>query len=391
MLPVPPRISSPLGQSVLALLDARLILLAGLVVGALIAMCANLVVTPIYRAQARLLPPQVSSNVASNLMMLVGGSGDIAASAAGQKNPSELYVGILRSRSVLLPIIAAHRLEEHYKSKTSDDAELRFNGNLFTTLGKDGIILIEVTDKLPELAATLCNAVIEEMYVVSRRLAVDERERRENFYAPWLTDARERLARAEEKLKRAEMRTGLSRIKGQEESLILSAAELQSQITLLAATQKAMRAYATNDNPEMQRLDAQLSVLRGRLGQMDRRVSGSAESLQVPLSAAAEIADEVGRLRRDAKLQENLLDIVSRIAELSKVDETRDLSLIKILDRAKAPSKPISPRWTVNLILGGGVGIFLAFAFVLLRVQMKSSESSSLFWQEVKRSLKGRP
>ncbi len=358
--------------------------------GAILGLAANFLMTPVYRAQARLLPPQVSSSVASNLMTLVGGSGDIAASAAGQKNPSELYVGILRSRSVVLPIISTHKLESHYKVKTLEDAELRFNGNLFTTLGKDGIIIIEVTDKDPELAATICNDVIHEMYVVSRRLAVDERERRENFYAPWLHDARVRLAIAEEKLKKAELRTGLSRIKGQEESLILSATELQGQITMLASTVRAMRAYATGENPELQRVEAQLAGLRARLAQMERQTEGTASSLYVPLSGATEIAEEVSRLRRDAKLQENLLDIVSRIAELSKVDETRDLSLIKILDRASAPSKPISPRKTINVILGCGLGLFFACAFVLVRHHMRVGHSTGPFWHELKRLLKVR-
>ena len=388
MPPVPT--ISPLGRAVLALIARWQWMLVGIASGALAGMAVNVLFTPIYRAQARLLPPQVSSTVASNLMMQVGGSGDIAASAAGQKNPSELYVGILRSRSVVMPIIKAHGLEAHYKAKTIDDAESRFNNNLFTTLGKDGIITIELTDRRADLAATLCNAVIEEMYVVSRRLAVDERERREHFYSPWLTDARERLAKAEEKLKSAELRTGLSRIKGQEESLILSAAELQSQITVLSATAKAMRSYATNNNPELQRLEAQISAFRGTLGEMDKRAAGAATSLRVPLSAAAESAEEISRLRRDAKLQENLLDIVSRIAELSKVDETRDLSLIKILDFATPPVKPISPRWTLNVVFGAGLGLFIVFAFVLLRYQLKSNHSVALFLREAKHLLKRR-
>ena len=365
-------------------------ILAGTVAGAIIGIGVNFLITPIYRAQARLLPPQVSSSVASNLMMVVGGAGDIAASAAGQKNPSELYVGILRSRSVLLPIITAHGLEAHYKAKTLEDAELRFNANLFTTLGRDGIIVVELTDKNPELAATLCNAIIQEMYVVSRRLAIDERDRRENFYAPWLADARARLSTAEAVLKKAELRTGLSRIKGQEESLILSAAELQGQITLLAATVQAMRAYATRENPELQRVEAQLAGLRGRLNQMDQRAAGATTSLHVPLSAAAESAEEIGRLRRDAKLQENLLDMVSRISELSKVDETRDLSLIKILDRASTPSKPISPRKTINAILGCGLGLFFVCGFVLVRHQLIANHQAWPFWQEFKRLLKAR-
>ena len=379
----------PLGSAAVALVKARYLLLAATLLGVLAGLLAYLIANPVYRAQARVLPPQVSSSVASNLMMSVGGSGDLAASAASQKNPSELYLGILRSRSVLLPLIETHQLVAHYRVDTIDDAERRLNTNLATTLGKDGIILIEVSDKNAALSATLCNAAIEQMYEVSRRLAGDERQRRDHFYAPWLADARARLTQAESKLREAERRTGLSRIKGQEESLITSAAELQSQITSISSAATAMRAYATPNNPELQRVEAQLAALRSRYSQMERKVEGGQNSLQVSLSSANETAEEVSRLRRDAKLQEGLLEVVSRIAELSKVDETRDLSLIKILDRAIAPTKQISPRRSINTVLGAGVGFFIAFMFVLARHQVANPKTRE-FLREIAQLLKAK-
>ncbi len=379
----------PLGAAVVAIVKSRNLLFAGTLFGLLAGLVAFFIIEPVFRAQARVLPPQVSSTVASNLMMLVGGSGDLAASAAGQKNPSELYLGILRSRSVLLPLIEAHQLVAHYRVETIDDAERRLNANLATTLGKDGIIVIEVSDKDAALSATLCNAAIEQMYEVSRRLASDERQRRNNFYAPWLADARGRLVQAESRLREAERRTGLARIKGQEESVISTAAELQSQITSIASAAAAMRAYATPGNPELQRVEAQLGALRARYSQMERRTEGGQNSLHVSLSSANETAEEVSRLRRDAKLQEGLLEIVSRIAELSKVDETRDLSLIKILDRAVAPTKQISPRRSINATLGAGVGFFIMFMFVLAKHQAANPKTQE-FLREILNLLKAK-
>ena len=122
---------------------------------------------------------------------------------------------------------------------------------------------------------------------------------------------------------------------------------------------------------------------------MERKVEGGQNSLQVSLSSANETAEEVSRLRRDAKLQEGLLEVVSRIAELSKVDETRDLSLIKILDRAIAPTKQISPRRSINTVLGAGVGFFIAFMFVLARHQVANPKTRE-FMREIAQLLKAK-
>src|SRR3954466_3318652 len=77
---------------------ARILIIAGLV--GFISSCAiAFLIAPVYTATARILPPQQpqgASQLANQLGILLGGAG----AAAGIKNPTDLYVGLLRSRTV---------------------------------------------------------------------------------------------------------------------------------------------------------------------------------------------------------------------------------------------------------------------------------------------------
>jgi tyrosine-protein kinase Etk/Wzc len=379
---------SPAGRAVLSLASGLIWILLAAVVGAVLGYVYSKASVPQYRSLARLLPPAVSQNVASNLMTAVGGSGDLAASAAGLKNPAELYVGIMRSRSVLLPVIQKFDLIKHYGDSDIDSTERRFNQNLYTTVGKDGIIAVEVVDKDSQLAAQLCNEIINSMYDSSRRLAADERERRERFYAPWLHDAHVQLTAAEDALKAAESRTGLTRVKGQEESNVYAAAELRAQITNMTATLRAMEQYAAPGNPELQRGKAQLASMQARLAGMERRFDQQPPpALQMPLSEAVASSDSVGRLRREVRLRENLLELIAKISEVSKVDENKDLSLIKVLDAAVPTARPVTPRTSVNTVLGALLGISVVTAYILFRHHLRTRRGGSSFWPELKRAV----
>src|SRR5690349_10137197 len=68
----------------------------------------------VYTGTARILPPQQSASVASALLNQLGGSfGGLAGAASGTlgiKNPSDLYVGMLKSRTVADDLIARFEL-----------------------------------------------------------------------------------------------------------------------------------------------------------------------------------------------------------------------------------------------------------------------------------------
>src|SRR5258707_197355 len=72
-------------------------LLLGLpLVAALLAGLATFLMPNIYKATARLLPPQQSQSAAASLLGQLGGLGGIATGSLGVKNPADVYVGMLK-------------------------------------------------------------------------------------------------------------------------------------------------------------------------------------------------------------------------------------------------------------------------------------------------------
>jgi len=76
--------------------------------------------------------------------------------------------------------------------------------------------------------------------------------------------------------------------------------------------------------------------------------------------------------------------------EQARLEETKDMPTINVLDWAMAPERPIKPKLRLNLILGFVValfvGIFLIFFLEYLR-RMDEDPETSPKWREIKQGL----
>jgi len=77
----------------------RLLLSAPLAV-AVVAAAISLALPNYYAGVTKILPPQQNQSSAALLLAQLGTSAGLPASAVGLKNPNELYVGMLKSRTV---------------------------------------------------------------------------------------------------------------------------------------------------------------------------------------------------------------------------------------------------------------------------------------------------
>src|SRR5262245_20649204 len=68
----------------------------------------------IYTGTARILPPQQSQSNAVAILGQLGAIGQLGSSALGLKNPSDVFVAMLKSRTVADGIIARFKLQELY-------------------------------------------------------------------------------------------------------------------------------------------------------------------------------------------------------------------------------------------------------------------------------------
>src|SRR5438552_9466867 len=88
-------------------------------IAAIVAAVISLLMPNIYTGTTRILPPQQSASAATALLNQLGGAfggllGGAAGGALGVRNPNDLYVGMLKSRTVADNLIARFELAKVY-------------------------------------------------------------------------------------------------------------------------------------------------------------------------------------------------------------------------------------------------------------------------------------
>ena len=103
------------------------IILIGCTFAALVSAAYSLSMPNVYSATARVLPPQ--KEVGGGVSALLGQMGGLAGLAGGALGGSaDLYMGILKSRSVADAVIKRLDLQTKFKTKTIDETRSRLAG-----------------------------------------------------------------------------------------------------------------------------------------------------------------------------------------------------------------------------------------------------------------------
>src|SRR6267143_207287 len=131
-------------------------------VAVVVAAIISFLLPNVYTGTTKILPPQQSASAASALLNQLGGAlggrlGGAGGSALG-RNPNDLYVGMLKSRTVADNLISRFELGKVYDEDRLSDVRKRLEKETTIGAGRDGIIAIEVDDKDPKRAADLANA-----------------------------------------------------------------------------------------------------------------------------------------------------------------------------------------------------------------------------------------
>lgn len=369
---------------VIVLARHRKRILAGTLIAAVIGVILSLVLPKRYTAKTAILPPQQSSSstgeaVIGQLSQMGALSSFSSSGPLGLKNPNDLQVAMLRSRTVEDAMIDRFDLMHLYKLKYRVNAEKKLEKNVDIDSGsKDGIIRISVQDKDPHRAAEMANGYVDEFRKFSATLAVTEASRRRVFFEQQLEQAKNNLANAEEDLKRTEQETGLIEVQGQTRSAVESVARLRAQIAAKEIELSALRSFGTDQNPQVQTAEDQLAALREEQQKLGSSSDESLNGLLIPKGKVMQEASlEYIRKLRDVKYYQTIFDLIARQYEAAKVDEAREGAGVQVVDRALAPELPSSPK--IILMVPGAILLGLVLTIGLA------------FWAEGLRRLENNP
>jgi tyrosine-protein kinase Etk/Wzc len=362
------------------------------VIGTL-ALIASLQMTPIFTSTAKIMPPQQQSSGMAAMLGQLGGLAGAAGGIAGIKNPNDLYVGILESRTVADNLISRFKLQERYESKTMDGARAALAGASQIANGKkDGLISISVSDADPKFAADLANAFVNELTKLTQTMAISEASQRRLFFEQQLKETKDQLANAEIALRTTQERTGMIQPEGQVQSIIASVAQLKGTIAAKEVQLNAMRTFATTQNPELLRTQEELRGLQAQLLKLEKNRPSKDGDSTLSTGRIPEAGIEYVRSLRNVKYYETIFELLAKQYELAKIDEAKDSSMIQLLDKAVPAERKSKPKRAVitlvGLLSGGMLGVLLAFVFELYRRSRQNTESSSR-WQELSAAWRG--
>jgi len=338
------------------------------IVAAVVAAIVSLLLPKIYTGTIRILPPQQSASAASALLSQLGGAfGGLAGAAGGAlgiRNPSDLYVGMLKSRTVADNLIARFDLNKIYDEKIQSSTRGMLQGNTAITAGRDGIITVEVDDKDPKRAAEIANAYVDELMKLTKVLAVTEASQRRLFFEQQLAQAKDNLVATEIAARQGLQKGGLAQVDAQGRSMIEVTARLRAQISAKEVQLGSMRTFAAERNPELQRTQEELQALKRELG----RVEGSSP---IAATGGREKSDNSGlgnlsRLR-DVKYYEFLYELLAKQYELAKIDEAKDATIIQVMDKAIEPDWKSKPKRALIVIFTTLVAGFLAVIWAFIK------------------------
>jgi uncharacterized protein involved in exopolysaccharide biosynthesis len=367
--------------------DKKLILQITLC-AAVLALIVVFVVPKTYTATATLLPTQQNQSVVGSMLGQIAESQTLDLRNLGMKNPSDVFVVMLRSRTIEDALINRFDLRKAYNIKRYEDTRKKLEGNSDIESGDEGLITITVTDRDARRAADVANAWGDELRNLNQSMAFTEAAQRRLFFEQKLAAERDALSRAEFVLKQIEQKTGIIQPDTQTRYLIGAVADVRAQIAAREVQLQSMSSYATPNNPDVKRLERELAEMRSqfaRLSQLQSRAATVSDegNLEVPTGRVAGASLEYLQAARELRYHESLYDFLSRQLEAARIDEAKNAVLVQVVDKAVVPEKKSGPKRMVIVLVSAGAAFVLAclgvlFVEALRRKQQDPNERARL-------------
>jgi uncharacterized protein involved in exopolysaccharide biosynthesis len=373
--PPPSRRNADLLEILLVLAREKKRILQFTLAAAILATIIVFVVPKMYTATATILPPQQNQSVLSALVGQVSGPATLDLRDLGLKNPSDVFVAMLKSRTVEDALINQFDLRKLYNVKRYQDARKVLEKRSEIDPEKEGLISIQVSDRDPKRAAAIANAWVDQLGTLNQSLALTEAAQRRAFFEQKLAQERDDLSKAEVSLKQIERTTGVIQPDAQTRALISAVADARAQIAAKQVQLQSLRTYATENNPDVKRVEKELAELQAqsaKLSQVERSGRQAGEgNLQVPTGQVPEADIEYLRASRELKYHETLYDFLSRQLEAARIDEAKNAVLVQVVDRAVEPERKSSPKRLLIVAVTAVVAFLLACFVVLVRESLR--------------------
>jgi uncharacterized protein involved in exopolysaccharide biosynthesis len=354
-----------------------------------------------YESTARLMPPdnQSSSGLAMAAAAMsgtvgAGGLGGIAGDLLGLKSTSDVFVGILGSRTAQEKLIQQFDLKKLYGTRSMEDARRALAEHTGISVDrKSQIISITVTDRSPQRAAAMGQAYVEELNRLVAELSTSSARRERVFLEGRLQAVSQDLEAAEKEFSQFASKNTAIDVKEQGKAMVEAAAVLQGQLIAAQAQYEGLREIYTDNNPRVRSAKARIDELQRQLEKLGGKDESSTNASSQPgdsmypsIRKLPLLGVTYADLYRHTKIQEAVLETLTKQYELAKVQEAKEIPTVKVLDTANTPDKKSFPPRLLIIFLGTTFAFATAACWVFGKTAWDATDPNDarkVFAQEV--------
>jgi tyrosine-protein kinase Etk/Wzc len=331
-----------LADLLLILFKRRRFIILNTLVVTLVVLGITFLLTPRFTAVTTLLPPKGEGEGLASLTTLLQRFDISQLGLTGATTSAQVYVAILKSRTLADRIVRDFDLTDRYELKTEASARRRLIGSTDIRLASSGVIQVSVTDKDPGFAASLANAYVAGLDSLNQVLRTGEGKRTRVFVEERLAATRQRLRAAEDSLLAfQEAHPGLA-IPPDVAASAGAAADLMARRITLGYELDLLRSTLQPGAAPLVRKEEELNALDRQLG-------------EVP-----SLGMDMGRLYRDFKVQEKVFELLSAQLESARIKEAKDVATVDVLDVAVPPDRKSYPRRGLTTGFAFLISLFLS-------------------------------
>jgi uncharacterized protein involved in exopolysaccharide biosynthesis len=374
----------------------------GLFAGALLAF----LIPSRYEATTQIMPPDSQSGGTLALIAGLtsqpgaagGGLGAMASDLLGVKSTGALFVGVLQSRSVQDRIVEKFGLQKVYGRKLEQAARDKLAENTSVTEDrKSGIITLNVVDHDPKRAAAIAAAYVEGLDTLMAQLTTSSAHRERVFLEGRLDNVNADLELAEKDFSQFASKNATIDITEQGKAMVVAAASLEGELIAAQSELEGMKQIYSDSNVRVRAIEARIAELHHQLELFGGKTAtpsngdNTASNADYPSMRQLPILGvPYADLFRKLKVEQAVYETLTKEYELAKVQEAKEIPIVKVLDPAVVPQKRSFPPRVPIIFLGTSMAFVLAAVWVIGKAQWREidpRDPGKLFVQEVFRKL----
>ena len=360
-----------------------------------------------FESTARLMPPdnQSSSGLAMAAAATMsgaagaGGLGGIASDLLGLKSTSDIFVGVLSSRTVQDRLIQQFDLKRLYGDRHMEDARTDLAAHTSVSVDrKSQIISVTVADRNPQRAAAMVQAYVQELNGLVAELSTSSARRERIFLEGRLQAVSQDLEAAEKDFSQFASKNTAIDVKEQGKAMVGAAAMLQGQLIAAQSQYEGLREIYTDNNLRVRTVKARIDELQRQLEKLGGKgesatsiSSQSGDSMYPSIRKLPLLGVTYADLYRRTRIQEAVLETLTKEYELAKVQEVKEIPAVKVLDAPNVPDKKSFPPRLPIVLLGMAFAFAMATTWVIGKRawdETGSADSRKMFAQEVFTTIK---